>query len=162
MHDTTRSCGPFVRSTQLTKGDLRFALALDLLDRAYPVFDVIRRCELVASDGEDVDGHRFEALARPARTKEIARGRSGRLAADDHAIARHHDVFDAPGEVGNARANLLEGFRQRLAREPLFVGGVGFVVGVAGLREKSLNILLLGLVQGLIERRRDLPRHLHR
>src|SRR5216684_4234635 len=94
-----RDPGPVIRTAH--EGDLRFALALDLLDRAYPVFDVIRRCEFVASDGEHVDGHRFESLARRARTKEIARGRSARLAADDHAIARHYDVFDAPGEVGN-------------------------------------------------------------
>ena len=95
------------------------------------------------------------SAGRASAEKLTHRG-SGRFASHDHAIARDHDVRDAPGQVGNARADLFEHFTERIAREPLIVGRIGLVVRVAGLREKGMNVLLLGLVQCLVERRDDL------
>src|SRR5258705_13752487 len=83
-------------------------LALDLLNGANPVLDVIGRRELVAPHREQVDGHRLEALAGSPSAEKFAHRSSGRLATQDDPIAGDHDVFDAPGQVGNARADLFE------------------------------------------------------
>src|SRR5262249_18823864 len=51
----------------------------DLLQRADPVLDVVRGCELVAPHGEDVDGDRLEAPTGRALTEELGYRRSRRL-----------------------------------------------------------------------------------
>src|SRR5262249_62231899 len=81
----------------------------DLLHRADPVLDVVRRCELVASDGKHIEGHRLEAPAGRAGTEELAHRGSGRLPAHDDAIARVHAamVSTAP-EVTHGDAESLE------------------------------------------------------
>src|SRR5207249_4515270 len=89
---------------------------LDLVRRGDPVLDVVRRHELVASDGEHIDGHRLEAPTGGTSAEELTHRSAGRFAAHDHAIARDHDVGDTPGQVWDARADLLEHFRERLAR----------------------------------------------
>src|SRR5882672_8327215 len=83
-------------------------LALDLLDGANPVLDVVGRREPVAPHREHVDGHRLKALAGRPSAEEFAHRSPGRLAAHDDPIAGDHEVFDAPGQVGNARADLFE------------------------------------------------------
>src|SRR6267154_316 len=136
-------------------------LAVELLNRADPVLDVVPGRDLVARYGEHIDGHRLEAPPRGPGAKELAHRSPGRFATHDHTIARDHDVPDAPGQVRDARADLLEHFRQRIARLPLLVGRIRLVVRVAGLREKGSNVLVLGLVQCLVEWRDDLARPLY-
>ena len=133
----------------------------DLLHRADPVLDVVRRCELVVSYGEHIEGHRFETAAGRTSTEKFGDRGSCRFPADDDAIAGGPDFLDVPAQVGNACAELLEDVSELIAREPFFIGRIGPVVGVAGLREKSGDVLLLRLIQRVLERLDDSFRRLH-
>src|SRR5262249_47461474 len=96
------------------------ALAVDLLDRAQPVFEVKGGSKFAVLHGEEVDRHDPEALSRGLGAIEVANRRAGSFAAHAYFVV-DHDLFDRPAKVGDDKADSLEHFGEFVARKRVLI-----------------------------------------